>query len=205
MNSRVVISVLLISLGFILAFLPSPDKPSLIIKPEKVLKSALDAGTFFTPDQVAKFVVTEDSTVQVIDVRSASEFSKFSIPGSVSIPYEKIIGDPDTLRSILNRGYAKNIFYSNGNIESCYAMVLAEGLGFENVFMMNEGLNGWFRDVMNSEFKGERISARENALFETRARAKRLFNDINSLPDSLKKAYMQSKQQEAKKLDGGCE
>ena len=39
---------------------------------------------------------------------------------------------------------------------------------------------------MNSTFTGERISARENALFETRTRARKMFTEINSLPDSLK-------------------
>ena len=38
---------------------------------------------------------------------------------------------------------------------------------------MKGGLNEWFNTVMNSSFTGERISARENALFETRTRAKK--------------------------------
>jgi hypothetical protein len=58
---------------------------------------------------------------------------------------------------------------------------------------------------MNSSFSGERISARENALFETRTRAKKLFAEMNSLPDSLKMKYVNSKHLAAKKLDGGCE
>ena len=205
MNTRVVISVLLVSLGFILAFLPSPDKPSLIIKPEKVLASAMDANNGFTAYQVAKFIVSEDSTVQLIDLRPDNEFSKFNLPGSTGLSYEGLVKNPDSLRFVLNRGYSKNIFYSNGDLESSYAFVIARGMGFNNVFVMRNGLNGWFRDVMNSEFKGERITARENALFETRARAKRLFNEINSLPDSLKVNYMKSRELEAKKLDGGCE
>jgi hypothetical protein len=33
---------------------------------------------------------------------------------------------------------------------------------------MKGGLNEWFNTVMNSSFTGDKISARENALFETR-------------------------------------
>lgn len=67
------------------------------------------------------------------------------------------------------------------------------------------GLNEWFNTVMNSSFTGERISVRENALFETRTRAKKMFTEINSLPDSLKLKFIKAKHISSKKLDGGCE
>jgi hypothetical protein len=70
---------------------------------------------------------------------------------------------------------------------------------------MKGGLNEWFSTVMNSTFTGERISARENALFETRTRARKIFTEINSLPESEKIKFFESKHLEAKKLDGGCE
>jgi len=205
MNTRIAISILLVSLGFILAFLPAANKPSLIVKPDKILSEALNENNIFSADQVAKFVVTEDSSVQLIDLRPSIEYKKFNIPGSVNIPYEELIKNPDTIETALNRGYAHNIFYSNGDIESGYAFILAKGLGFDHVFVMKNGLNGWFSDVMNSRFNGARISARENTLFENRSRAKKLFVEINSLPDSLKQNFMKSRQSEAKKLDGGCE
>ena len=58
---------------------------------------------------------------------------------------------------------------------------------------------------MNSSFTGEKISARENALFETRTRAGKLFTEINRLPDSLKLKFIEAKHIAFKKLDGGCE
>jgi hypothetical protein len=58
---------------------------------------------------------------------------------------------------------------------------------------------------MNSRFTGTRISARENALFETRTKAGKMFTEINNLPDSLKLKFIRSKLTAAKKLDGGCE
>jgi hypothetical protein len=70
---------------------------------------------------------------------------------------------------------------------------------------MKGGLNEWYNTVMNSTFRGEKISARENALFETRSMAKKMFIEMNSLPDSLKMKFIQSKHLAAKKLDGGCE
>ncbi len=53
--------------------------------------------------------------------------------------------------------------------------------------------------IMNSEFTGDKISARENALFETRFRARNLFNEVNSMPDSMKLAFIASKRFDPKK------
>ncbi|MFO7369793.1 MAG: hypothetical protein R6X09_05935, partial [Bacteroidales bacterium] len=71
--------------------------------------------------------------------------------------------------------------------------------------VMKGGLNEWYDVVMNSRFIGDKISARENALFEIRTKARKQFTDLNSLPDSLKARYRESKEIQRKKLDGGCE
>lgn len=203
MNTREKFSAALICLGLILALLPTTGSKSFIVKPQKLLAVSIDDKTFFTADQVARFVVSEDSTVRLIDLRPANEFSSFSIPGSINIPYGEFLkNDP---RSFLTAGNVKNIFYSNGNLDANYALVIAGGMNFENVYVMKGGLNEWFTTVMNSSFSGGRITARENALFETRTRAKNMFTEVNSLPDSLKMKLLESKRLEAKKLDGGCE
>jgi rhodanese-related sulfurtransferase len=203
MNARVKISVILLLLGLILAFLPLSGNYSFHGKPGKLLTEVLDENTYYTPDQVAKFVATEDSTIQLIDLRSPEEFNRFSIPGAINIPYSELLSKD--LESYLNREGFRNIFFSNGDDNANYALVIAKGLGFENSFVMQGGLNEWYHIVMNSAFTGERINARENALFETRLKAKKLFTEMNSMPDSLKAKYRESKEIERNKLDGGCE
>jgi rhodanese-related sulfurtransferase len=203
MNTREKFSVALICFGLLLALLPLSGSRSFSIKPAKLLNDVLDENTSFTVDQVARFIVSEDSTVQIIDLRSPVEFRSSNIPGSVNVPYATFL-DTDPAR-ILNNGKAKNIFYSNGDLNSGYALAIARGLNIRNTYIMKGGLNEWFKTIMNSSFKGERITARENALYETRTVAKKLFNEMNSLPDSLKIQFFESKHLAAKKLDGGCE
>jgi rhodanese-related sulfurtransferase len=148
-------------------------------------------------------VVSEDSSVQIIDVRTPEEFNAENIPGSINLPYSKLLDtDPATL---LNNGKSKNIFYSNGDYDANYALTITRGLNLKNTFVMKGGLNEWHNTVMNSTFTGDRITARENALFETRTKAKTLFTEMNSMPDSLKLKFIQSKLLAIKKLDGGCE
>lgn len=203
MNTRTKYSTCLLSLGLILALIPFNGHRSLKGKPEEVMSGLTDINSFLTPDQVARLIVSNDSTLRLIDVRSPEEYKAFTLPGAVNVPYNDLLKkDPATF---LGKGEMKNILFSNGDTEATYALVLARGLNYGNVYIMKGGMNGWFGIIMNSSFAGERITARENALFETRTRAKRLFTEMNSLPDSLKMQLLASKQLEAKKLDGGCE
>jgi rhodanese-related sulfurtransferase len=203
MNARQTISMILILLGGILAFLPLSGKFTLHTKPDRLLAESLDGSCSFTADQVARFIVNGDSTIQIIDLRTPSEYKQCNIPGSVNLPYnEFLVRDPEPYLNLPN---VRNIFYSNGDINAGYALVLAGGLGYKNCFIMKGGLNEWFNTIMNSEYKGATISARDNALFEIRLKARRLFTEINSMPDSLKLAYIASKRFDPKKLDGGCE
>jgi len=203
MNARITISAVLIISGVILASIGLPDDNTLILKPEKVLELSLDTTRCLTPDQVAGMVVNSDTTMQLIDLRTEDEFRKFSIPGSVNIPYGTLLSG--NIRDLLPPDEIKKIFYSNGDYNPNFAFVLAAGMGVENSYVMKGGLNEWFKTIMKSEFKGEKISARENALYETRFRARRLFTEINSLPDSLKSTMLKTKKFDPKKLDGGCE
>jgi rhodanese-related sulfurtransferase len=203
MTTRQIITSILLLLGAVLAFLPLSGKYSLRAKPEYVLTTVLDEGNSFSADQVARFVVTEDSTLQLIDVRTPEEFRECNIPGSVNIPYSEFLKKEPG--AYLDDPGMRHIFYSNDDMYASYAQTLAVGLGYKNCFVMKGGLNAWFAAIMNSEFAGDKISARENALFETRFRARSLFNEVNSMPDSLKLAYIASKRFDPKKLDGGCE
>jgi rhodanese-related sulfurtransferase len=173
------------------------------VKPAILVTELTNADSYYTVDQVARIVVSEEPGFQIIDLRTPDEFRSFNIPGAVNIPYKDLLKtDPSTF---LADKKVKTIFYSNGDFESNYALVYALGLNYGNVFVMKGGLNEWYNTVMNSSFKGERITARENALFEARTSARKIFNEINSLPDSLKQKFFESKHLAAKKLDGGCE
>jgi rhodanese-related sulfurtransferase len=203
MNARINISVVLLLLGLILVFLPPEGKYTLRTRPGELLYELMNKETEFTVDQVARFIVSEDSSIQLIDLRSVEEFHQCNIPGSVNIPYRGLL--TSDLESILSREYVRTIFYSNDDLKSNYALVIARGLGYRNNYTMKGGLNEWFNTVMHSEFRGDKITPRENALFEIRTKAKKIFTEINSMPDSLKARYFSLRRIEATKLDGGCE
>ena len=193
----------MIGVGIILAFLPFNASRSFLLRPGELLSRSVSEDHFFTVDQVARFLNNEDHTVQLIDLRNAGQFRKFNIPGSINIPFSDL-SNP-VWEAYLNQKDVKNIFYGNGDQTASYAWVIATGLGYPNNFVMKGGLNEWFKTVMLSEFSGDKITPLENAKFENRFNARRIFTQINSLPDSLKTQYFNAKRLKEKKLDGGCE
>ena len=202
MNPRILISILLIGLGLITAFVPFRHNKKNQLKPSALLEKSMDEQYLISMDKVARFVLDEDSTVLIIDLRSPQEFRDFNIPGSINIPYKDLLSKD--YEGYLDQRKLKNIFYSNGDILSAQAWTLCTRMGYQNNFIMEGGLNEWYKTIMNTSFSGDRISARENALFETRFKARKIFTEMNSLPDSLKLRFFESKRKNEKKLDGGC-
>ena len=203
MNARIKYSLLLVGIGVIIAFLPFNATKSFRLKSDELLATAVSEEGYFTVDQVAMMVNREDSTLQLIDLRTADQFREFNIPGSINIPYIELLSP--VWEGTLNQKEVKKIFYGNTEQTANYAWTLATGLGYKNCFIMKGGLNEWFSTVMFSRFEGEQITAAENALFENRFAARRTFTQINSLPDSLKGQYFKAKRIKQMKLDGGCQ
>lgn len=203
MNPRIKISVFLISLGLITAFVPFKHNKANQLSPFELLKKSLDAQYIISVDKLARFVVNEDSTVLIIDLRSHEEYKAFNIPGSINIPYKELLNKD--FGGYLDQDEMKNILYSNGNILASQAWALCASMGYNNNYIVQGGMNEWYKTVMNSNFSGERITARENAIFETRFRVRKLFTEMNSLPDSLKMKFVEAKRKKERQLDGGCE
>lgn len=202
MNARIKITALLVGLGILLAFMPNPSTKTFKLKPTELLAKSTSEDIYFSVDEVARFVNNEDSTVLLIDLRNPDEYRKCNIPGSVNIPFEDLLNSNQS--AYFNQENVRTVFYGNDDQLANMAWTIATGLGYENSFVMKGGLNEWYKTVMLTKFEGERITPRENALFENRYKARDIFNQINSLPDSLKTKFFDAKRLQQKKLDGGC-
>ena len=203
MNFRVGFSLALLGLGLVVALLPTQAERILGHKPTGLVSLLSDEKSYVTADQAARYVVNEDDKIQLIDLRAAVDFNKSAIPGSVNIPMKEFLDrNPSTLLAPKN---IKTILYSTGEHDADDAFVFARALGFENTFLLKGGLDEWTRTIANNSFTGDRLTAKENALYETRSRAGKMFSEFNALSDSLKQKYFAARVLERKKLDGGCE
>ncbi len=203
MDARIKYSVLLVGIGLIVAILPYNTAESFRLKSHDLLIKSTSDEIWLSVDQVARFMNNEDSTVQLIDLRSTEQFRECNIPGSINIPYSDLLNP--FWEGTINQKQVKKIFYGNSDQTACYAWIIATGLGYENNYIMKGGLNEWFKIVMFTQFSGQKITPLENALFENRFNARKTFTQINSLPDSLKRQFFHSKRLKQSKLDGGCE
>jgi rhodanese-related sulfurtransferase len=202
MNARITLSAVLIPLAFLLALIPQNEGERFSAKPEMLVSTLNDETLTLTPDQVARLIATADTTFRLVDLRSNEDYIDLSMPGALNIPYNELIaGDP----SIILPTGAKLIFYSNDDLTSNLALAFSRGFRCNNTYVMEGGLNKWFETIMNSTFPEGKISARENALFESRFKARKQFADFNMLPDSLKNAARNAGMTGKVKLDGGCE
>ena len=131
MNSREILTSILIILGSVLALLPSTEGFTLKGKPDYVAESLLDADNYLSTDELAKLMLAEDSTLRYIDLRNPEEFNLSSLPGAVNIPWKEFVKNNPA--DILPDTGTKNILVSEKGLESGYAFVLAKGMKIDNV------------------------------------------------------------------------
>jgi rhodanese-related sulfurtransferase len=203
MNFRYKFSIVLICLGIVAAIMSFRDSRKSVPSPRVILELLLSGQSVVSSDQVAKFVIEKDSGIQFIDIRKADEFSNRSIPGAINIPFSDLLMSGNEV--IFNQKSLKTILYENGDQESTQAWILALQAGYSNIYIMQGGLAAWDSIIMKSEFNGDKISPQENSVLEKRYKARRLFSEWNTLPDSLKAGFYVARQKKEKELVGGCE
>jgi rhodanese-related sulfurtransferase len=203
MSFRFKFSIVLIILGLMSAMMSFGGKKSLTLPPEEILKILLKGDFVISADELAGVIIEQDSGSQILDVRNPEKYNSLSLPGARNVPLQNLLAPEN--ESIFTEEKMKTVLYSDDEILSTQAWMLLTQKGFRNLYLLKGGLTDWDSIVLRSEFTGEKISARENALFEKRYKARRLFLQWNAMPDSLKAGFFLAKQKKDKELVGGCE
>ncbi len=203
MNFRYKFSIVLVILGAISAIMSLGGQRKDSVSAEEILSVLMQGKSEISADKLAEIIVEEDSSYQLVDVRPAEQYKLQSIPGARNIPISDLFNPAN--KPILETQNIQTIFYSSDGVLAAQAWVLAMQKSFTNVMMLKGGLAEWDSLVMKSSFEKERITAQENKLYETRYKARRLFTQWNSMPDSLKAGFFKLKQKNDKNLVGGCE
>lgn len=106
-----------------------------------------------TSDELAFRLIDNDNTLQIIDLRSAEEYKNLSLPHSQSINLKDLfIKD---VKNILSIKHKKYIFVGNDELSSRQGAVLADMLGFENIFYLKGGLNEFRKEIINYQKPSE--------------------------------------------------
>ena len=147
MNARVILSVVLVSLGFIIAAIPKNTTQAYKLTAEQMLMEVQSGKQFISTDEVARYLIEKNPSIQLIDVRSQDEFEKNGLPDAINIPLSSLLL-PNAKES-LDQPDKMNIFYSNGNSQAMEAWMLIRQLGIENVYVMQGGINYWVETIIN--------------------------------------------------------
>ena len=123
------------------------------IEPQLLMYELIQPTRYVSTDQVAKRIIGNDPTLELIDVRPANEFNTFSIPKSINIPLDSLVNK--SFLSYLGIPGTKVIFVSNDDIAADQAWVLTKRLGFKSTYVMKGGLNQWMETIIEPKKPAE--------------------------------------------------
>jgi sulfur-carrier protein adenylyltransferase/sulfurtransferase len=203
------LALILIPLGLVMAFVPKNTTKKYKLTAAQLLKETKTGSQFLSPDEVADKLIKKDPSIQMIDVRTPSEFQKFSLPGAINIPLADLLNEKWT--EILNQEARSNVFYSTGSLDANQAWLITRQMGYQNNFVLQGGLNYWFEVIMNP-VKPANISPNEElAKYEFRKGASQALGGGNSSQisnsttgDSKSSGTKTETKKKKKGASGGC-
>jgi rhodanese-related sulfurtransferase len=207
-NPRILLSVIIVSLGLIIAAVPKNTTTPFKLTAQQILDELKSGTQYLDADMVAKMIVDKDPVLQLIDVRPQSEFEKYSLPGAINIPLDNLLSTE--FQDVLNQDMMTNVFYANGSTRANEAWMLVRQLGYENNYVLMGGLNYWFETIMNPQKPASTTSDDELAKYDFRMGASQALGGgglVASTPakESVGASVPKPKAQGKKKaVKGGC-
>ncbi len=187
-----------------MVFLPEKEYAT-EIGPGQLLLELNDDTRFVSTDQVAHYLVEADPQVQLVDVRPAEEFEKFSLPGAINIPLDSLL--KPNFEIYLDQIGISSIFYSNGTVYASQAWMLYRRKAFSNIYILKGGLNRWVETILRPQKPLSTASQDAFDLYETRLAASRFFGggSVVEPQSSVKGVKPVIRRKKKKQAEGGCQ
>lgn len=206
MKTRIILSIVLLSLGIIIAAVPQNTTLPYKLTAEQMLEQSNSRNQYYSPEEIADLIIQSKNDFQLIDVRPQAEFEKFSLPNAINIPLSDLLSDE--YRDYLNQDVKYNILYSNGTLDAMKAWMITSQLGWINNYVMEGGLNYWAEVIMNPLPPASTSPNEENAKYEFRKAAGSALNGGSVVQESqsdtpIAKPPVQRRPQR-KRVEGGC-
>jgi sulfur-carrier protein adenylyltransferase/sulfurtransferase len=150
-----------IVLSIVLAFLPDKSNSIDAKRNQKSLKSAkytgvtpgnlllesVNSNRFIQPDELAKVIIGQDPSYLLVDLRDSVQYRKFTLPGAINIPYEKILTEEN--QAVFDSEAYNVVLFSNGTIVPDQVWIVLRRAGIKNLKVLNGGLNQFYQLYLN--------------------------------------------------------
>lgn len=148
MNGKNIFAIgLLLVLSLFIAFTSVDRNNTNEISPDELHQKIIQKTRYYTPEDVAHHIISQDPSLQLIDVRDEVFYNKFTLKGAINIPLKDFL-KPENL-NYLDQSTYKTIIFSNGSADADVAWMLATRLGYTNVYVMRGGLNAWVEQILS--------------------------------------------------------
>ncbi len=102
-----------------------------------------------TADELAFRIIDKDPKLTIIDVRSSSEFSTMTLPGSINIEHKQIF--QKEFSEVLGQRHKKKVFIANNENEERTAALITQELDYDNVYILCNGLPSFMNTIIRLE------------------------------------------------------
>ena len=203
----VMLAIVFIILGLIIAAVPKNTTKQFKLTPEKLLQEVQEGYQYMTTSEIADKIINKDPSIQLIDVRSQSDYESYHLPGAINIPISEILLDKYV--DVLNQNIKMNILYSNSSNTANEAWMILRQLDYENNYILQGGLNYWAETIINPQKPSNMSSNEEIAKYDFCKAAGASLYGANKLTtvksDNTNKIKPKRIRKRKKKAaDGGC-
>ena len=181
------------------------DEPIDRIQPCDLVDIVAQSDKYMTTDELARRLMSDDPTLSLIDLRSKTEFEKYSLEGAINIPLENIV-DPE-FEDAINQDVQTVVFYSNSSDLAAKAWMLTKRLGYENNYILRGGLNHWVETILRPREPEETASRSEFENYSFRKAASAYFGggSVTGEAVATKKPKVAIKRKKKSAAGGGCD
>jgi rhodanese-related sulfurtransferase len=207
MTPRLRLTSILIGLGLVIAFVPENTTKPYKLTAAEMLAEVQFGTEIISPDELADWLINNDPSIQLIDIRTPKEYEQFHLDEALNIPLSQLL--EEEWIDYLDQGVMMNIFYSNGTTLAIEAWMITRQLGYENNYVLQGGLNYWAETILNPTAPALTSPNDEIAKYEFRKGASQYFggSGITQSTASTKSTTQKPKIKRKKKKkapEGGC-
>ena len=205
---RLILTYVVGLLGMVLAFVPENTTQPYKLTATELLDEVRNGSDLISPDELAQWLIEQDPSIQLIDVRNPSEYESYHLPEALNIPLDAILADE--FAAYFDQDIKMNILYSNGTVAAQQAWMILRQLGYANNYVLQGGLNYWAEAIMNPQAPSDLSPNEEIARYSFRRGASQALGGASVASTSPSKDKAKSakppiiRRKKKKAPEGGC-